>query len=262
MLEAKSPDSPAKRRAGGTLPRSLRIGEAKKPVLHRAAPGELQPRPRRPVVRAQRLSPSTSASRASATRCPTTLDEPLRRRRLRRTDERQRQGRVHPPGDRVDRRGARGGEAVPRHLPRRADAGQPSRRQGRLPSRGAGRDRLLPARHDARTGCRFGPFPDHVYQWHREGCELASGARLLATSDGAFPNQAFAYGLGRSACSSTPRSPTRRCTAGPATTTRACGMKGARERHEHIARPYRPRAQGARLARSLPVALGRVRTHD
>jgi GMP synthase (glutamine-hydrolysing) len=39
-----------------------------------------------------------------------------------------------------------------------------------------------------------GPFPDHVYQWHREGCELPAGARLLATSDGAFPVQAFAYG--------------------------------------------------------------------
>jgi len=39
-----------------------------------------------------------------------------------------------------------------------------------------------------------GPFPDHVYQWHREGCELPGGARLLATSDGAFPIQAFAYG--------------------------------------------------------------------
>ena len=43
-------------------------------------------------------------------------------------------------------------------------------------------------------GKRIGPFPDHVYQWHREGCELPAGARLLATSNGAFPVQAFAYG--------------------------------------------------------------------
>jgi GMP synthase (glutamine-hydrolysing) len=43
-------------------------------------------------------------------------------------------------------------------------------------------------------GRAIGPFPDHVYQWHREGCELPSGARRLATSGGAFPNQAFAYG--------------------------------------------------------------------
>lgn len=44
------------------------------------------------------------------------------------------------------------------------------------------------------AGRELGAFPDHVYQWHREGCELASGMRLLATSDGAYPNQAFAYG--------------------------------------------------------------------
>lgn len=37
-------------------------------------------------------------------------------------------------------------------------------------------------------------WPERVYQWHREGCELANGARLLATSDGAYPVQAFAYG--------------------------------------------------------------------
>ena len=40
----------------------------------------------------------------------------------------------------------------------------------------------------------IGPFPGHVYQWHSQGCQLPRGARLLATSNGAFPNQAFAYG--------------------------------------------------------------------
>ena len=44
------------------------------------------------------------------------------------------------------------------------------------------------------AGNAFGPFPDHVYEWHKEGFELPSGARLLATSHGAFPNQAFSYG--------------------------------------------------------------------
>jgi GMP synthase (glutamine-hydrolysing) len=43
-------------------------------------------------------------------------------------------------------------------------------------------------------GLRLGPFPDHVYQWHREGCELPRGCRLLATSPGAFPVQAFGCG--------------------------------------------------------------------
>lgn len=43
-------------------------------------------------------------------------------------------------------------------------------------------------------GARFGAFPNYVYQWHREGCELPGCARLLATSAGAFPAQAFACG--------------------------------------------------------------------
>ena len=38
------------------------------------------------------------------------------------------------------------------------------------------------------------PFPRHVYHWHCDGFELPSGARLLAHSDGEFPNQAFAFG--------------------------------------------------------------------
>ncbi len=36
-------------------------------------------------------------------------------------------------------------------------------------------------------------WPDMVYQFHREGFSLPSGARLLATSD-AYENQAFRYG--------------------------------------------------------------------
>lgn len=40
----------------------------------------------------------------------------------------------------------------------------------------------------------FGPWPEKVYQWHREGFELSSGCTLLAISDGEFPNQAFRYG--------------------------------------------------------------------
>lgn len=43
------------------------------------------------------------------------------------------------------------------------------------------------------------PWPDHVYQWHREGFDLPTGTALLAEGD-AFPVQAFrcngaAYGL-------------------------------------------------------------------
>lgn len=36
-------------------------------------------------------------------------------------------------------------------------------------------------------------WPDYIYQWHREGFDLPSGAVRLAESD-TFPNQAFVYG--------------------------------------------------------------------
>lgn len=36
-------------------------------------------------------------------------------------------------------------------------------------------------------------WPDHIYQWHREGFSLPAGAVRLATSD-TFENQAFRYG--------------------------------------------------------------------
>jgi GMP synthase (glutamine-hydrolysing) len=38
-----------------------------------------------------------------------------------------------------------------------------------------------------------GRWPDHVYQWHREGFELPAGSALLAEGD-AFPVQAFRHG--------------------------------------------------------------------
>jgi len=40
------------------------------------------------------------------------------------------------------------------------------------------------------------PWPDRVYQWHREGFELPPGAELLAEGAQAFPVQAFRYGTG------------------------------------------------------------------
>ena len=40
----------------------------------------------------------------------------------------------------------------------------------------------------------LGALPAKVFQWHREGFELPKDATLLATSDGAYPNQAFSYG--------------------------------------------------------------------
>ncbi len=39
-------------------------------------------------------------------------------------------------------------------------------------------------------------WPDHVYQWHREGFELPAGAELLAEGDNGFDAQAYRYGSG------------------------------------------------------------------
>lgn len=82
-------------------------------------------------------------------------------------------------------------------------------------------------------GARFGAFPDHVYQWHREGFELARDARLLATSAGAYPNQAFGYGsaIGLQFHPEITYAQVHRWTGN---SNARLGMKGARERHEHI----------------------------
>jgi len=82
-------------------------------------------------------------------------------------------------------------------------------------------------------GERHGPYPDHVYQWHREGFELPKGAKLLATSTGAYPNQAFAYGsaIGVQFHPEITYAQVHRWTGH---NNARLGMKGARERHEHI----------------------------
>jgi len=48
---------------------------------------------------------------------------------------------------------------------------------------------LIPTEH----GSDFGPWPAHVYHWHREGLTLPIGAVRLATGE-TFENQAFRYG--------------------------------------------------------------------
>ena len=42
-------------------------------------------------------------------------------------------------------------------------------------------------------GAFLGPWPDHVYQWHREGHDLPKGAVRLATGD-LYENQAYRHG--------------------------------------------------------------------
>jgi GMP synthase (glutamine-hydrolysing) len=43
------------------------------------------------------------------------------------------------------------------------------------------------------AGKKLCNWPDHVYEWHREGFDLPDGATLLAEGD-CFQNQAFQYG--------------------------------------------------------------------
>jgi len=83
-------------------------------------------------------------------------------------------------------------------------------------------------------GSRLGTFPDHVYHWHREGCELPSGARLLATSDGAFPNQAFQYGPAAFGVQFHPEITFAQVHRWTGNNNTRLQMKGARERQEHI----------------------------
>ncbi|WP_373502325.1 glutamine amidotransferase [Aestuariivirga sp.] len=49
---------------------------------------------------------------------------------------------------------------------------------------------LRPTEHG--QGLGLGPWPEHVYHWHREGLSLPSGTVHLATGD-TFENQAFRY---------------------------------------------------------------------
>ncbi|MBO0763234.1 MAG: glutamine amidotransferase [Hyphomicrobiaceae bacterium] len=97
-----------------------------------------------------------------------------------------------------------------------------------------------------------GPFPDHVYQWHREGCDLPRGAVHLATSDGAFPNQAFAYGPAAVGVQFHPEITCAQVHRWTGRHQTRLEIRGARERHEHIAGhiAYAPKVQ-AWLARFL-----------
>jgi GMP synthase (glutamine-hydrolysing) len=90
---------------------------------------------------------------------------------------------------------------------------------------------LAPTEH----GLALGPWPEHVYQWHREGCELPSSARLLATSSrGAFPNQAFAYGPTAFGVQFHPEITFAQVHRWTGHSAQRLEMKGARQRHEHI----------------------------
>ncbi len=83
-------------------------------------------------------------------------------------------------------------------------------------------------------GRRLCPWPETVYQWHREGCDLVQGTRLLATSNGAFPNQAFTYGPTAFGFQFHPEITYAQVHRWTGHNPRRLELKGARERHEHI----------------------------
>ena len=196
MLEARPPDERrTTARCRPTARRERAAREAKKPVcivLHQehSNPGHV----------GQWFVPQRLRARhpqAALRRCPARdAGGSLRRRRLRRTDERQRQGRVHPPRDGVDR-----GRAARRRSPISASAS--ARRCS--PTISAPRSASTPRRWSRSAitrsspqsmACASAPFPSTSTSGIARAASWPRGARLLATSDGAYPSQAFAYGSG------------------------------------------------------------------
>ncbi|CAN5122460.1 glutamine amidotransferase [soil metagenome] len=84
------------------------------------------------------------------------------------------------------------------------------------------------------AGEAFGPWPAHVYHWHREGFTLPDGCELLATGEG-FSNQACRYdgsALGIQFHPEVTRLMMHRWSVKGA---HRFAMKGAQRGHEHLA---------------------------
>ena len=76
-------------------------------------------------------------------------------------------------------------------------------------------------------------WPDHVYQWHREGFDLPAGGELLAEGD-AFSVQAFRYGTGY-ALQFHPEVTHAMMYRWLVRGAHRMELPGAKQRHEHIA---------------------------
>ena len=76
-------------------------------------------------------------------------------------------------------------------------------------------------------------WPDHVYQWHREGFDLPSGSELLAEGD-AFSVQAFRFGTGY-ALQFHPEVTHAMMYRWLVRGAHRMELPGAKQRHEHIA---------------------------
>ena len=173
----------------------------------RPASGALDARPGRQRAQEPRLPPRhpPPALRRSAARH---VGEPRRRRDLRRPAERQRQGRFHPPRDRLAQGAVEGEETVSRHLPRRADAGAPARRQGAIRIRMAmprsATTRSARRRRAARSA-RTGPITSISGTARASSCRAARRCWRRATP---FRCRRSATAARPSRCNSTWTSPT------------------------------------------------------
>jgi GMP synthase (glutamine-hydrolysing) len=84
-------------------------------------------------------------------------------------------------------------------------------------------------------GTVLGRLPEHVFQWHREGFEVPRSARLLVSSQGAFPNQAFIFGPAAVAVQFHPEITHDQVNRWSGANPVRLLMRGARPRHEQLA---------------------------
>jgi len=83
-------------------------------------------------------------------------------------------------------------------------------------------------------GHRFGGMPEIAYQWHREGFEVPRSARLLATGDNRYPNQAICYGPNAVGVQFHPEITFAQVNRWSGGNSVRLLMRGARPRHEHL----------------------------
>ena len=83
-------------------------------------------------------------------------------------------------------------------------------------------------------GAAYGPWPQRVYQWHREGFDLVSGATSLATGGEHFPNQAFSYGDTALAIQFHPEVTQKMMNRWLVKAEHRLALPGARPRHTHF----------------------------
>lgn len=101
------------------------------------------------------------------------------------------------------------------------------------------------------AGAELGPWPEKVYQWHREGLELPRGATLLAEGD-TFACQAFRYGPAAFAVQFHPEMTLAMMNRWTVRGAERLALPGARPRQEHFSeRGVHDAANAAWLTRFL-----------